>query len=63
MQLIHLKLKTFSLSTAFDDIATETLTDSVDIETIGVDELKVKIYLRDIEFNDDGSAMFISVLM
>ncbi len=50
-------LITYSLSTAFD-ITSATQTHSLDLRTIGIAD---DTSTRDIEFNDDGSAMFISV--
>ena len=54
-------LKTFSLSPAFD-LTSATEIHSVDLFTIGVDAIEGEnLSARDIEFNDDGSLMFISV--
>ena len=54
-------LKTFSLSPAFD-ITSATEIHSVDLFTIGVDAVEGEdLSARDIEFNNDGSQMFISV--
>ena len=50
-------LITYSLSTAFD-ITSATQTHSLDLRTIGIAD---DTSTRDIEFSDDGSAMFISV--
>ena len=50
-------LVSYSLSTAFD-ITSATQIHSVDLRTIGIAD---DTSTRDIEFNDDGSAMFISV--
>ena len=54
-------LKTFSVSPAFD-ISSATEIHSVDLFTIGIDEIEGEnLSARDIEFNNDGSQMFISV--
>ncbi len=50
-------LVSYSLSTAFD-ITSATQIHSVDLRTIGIAD---NTSARDIEFSDDGSAMFISV--
>ena len=53
-------LKTLSLSSAFD-ITSATEIHSVNLFTIGIDNDDGFQSVRDVEFNDDGSHMFISV--
>ena len=56
-----MELTTFSLSSPFDTSITPTQIHIVDLSTIGIDLNGENSSATDIEFNDDGSEMFISV--
>ena len=57
-----MELTTFSLSPAFNTSITPTQIHIVDLSTIGIDAIEGEnSSATDVEFNDDGSEMFISV--